>query len=290
MRHALSVVILALNCRAAHDETSAPPASTPRRGEPALTPTAPTSAPPATPAAPALPPLANLDWIEKLELADGDTAYVTPPLGATEPRPLIVAVHGAGDRPEWACGGWRLAAQGYAFVVCPQGVKMDAQRFAWDGETTIARRVEAALAAVRARFGAYLAEGPPLYAGFSQGATLASAALLERPSRFPVVLLAEGAYQLIRDDTFLRRLQKNGTRRVALVCGSPACFRTAEAAAPRLRRHALEPLLAGDPRSGHNLNQLMQDALHQAWPSFVADLPGWQGYAAHAARGVKAER
>ena len=126
-------------------------------------PTATASASAATPDA--LPPLSNVAWIEPLHMADGNLAYVTPPVGAREPRPLMVAVHGAGDRPEWACGGWRLGASEYPFVVCPQGLKFDSQRFAWDSPSTIARRVQAAIDAARARFGPYIADGPTIYAG-----------------------------------------------------------------------------------------------------------------------------
>jgi predicted esterase len=225
-----------------------------------------------------LPPLGHVSWLERLTLADGNVAYVTPPVGAREPRPLIVAVHGAGDRPEWSCGGWRLAASDYAFVVCPQGLKMDARSFAWDVPHTISERVRAALDAVHARFGAYIAEGPTIYAGFSQGATLASSALVESAGHFPVVVLAEGGYNLIRDPAFLRRLRASGTSRVMLVCGSAVCFQTARNAEPNFFREGIDVLTAGDALSGHNLNQRMQDALHVAWPALVRGLPNWRGF------------
>src|ERR1700742_3291460 len=60
-----------------------------------------------------LAPLGNASWIERLEPPGGNVLFVTPPVGAREPRPVVVAVHGAGDRAEWACGGWRLAVRSY---------------------------------------------------------------------------------------------------------------------------------------------------------------------------------
>lgn len=225
-----------------------------------------------------LPPLRGVSWLEPLALPEGKMAFVTPPIFAREPRPLMVAVHGAGDRPEWACGGWRLAASEFAFVVCPQGLPMDANRFAWDQPKTIASRVQSAIAAVRARFGAYIADGPTLYLGFSQGATLAEKALLDLPDAFAGVALAEGGYNLVRDARFARRLREHGTERLLLICGSPACFSTAQSRVPSLTQAGFELALAGDPLSGHNLNQRMQVALRKAWPAFVRGLPNWSSF------------
>jgi len=139
------------------------------------------------------------------------------------------------------------------------------------------------LKAVRARFGPYVAEGPLVYVGFSQGATLARDALLGEQGQFPVVALAEGGNDLMRDARFLSRLRERGTSRLLVVCGSPACFATARAVAPRLERAGIEALTAGDPLSGHNLNQRMQVALLAAWPSVVRGLPNWRGFEAHLA-------
>src|SRR5688572_16707083 len=102
MRKATSSLALALllGCRNNSVESTAPRASAS-----ATTPAVMSSAPPP----PSLPPLTGASWLEELPLSDGSLAYVAPPVGAREPRPLIVAVHGAGDRANWACGGWRLA-------------------------------------------------------------------------------------------------------------------------------------------------------------------------------------
>lgn len=268
---ALFLCILSAACRKAPAPKSDP--------QPRFAPNSATArGPVAAPAVSALPPLDHVNWVEPLPLADGHLAYVMPPVGAREARPLVLAVHGAGDRPDWACGGWRLGANEYPFVVCPQGLKFDAERFAWDAPATIQRRVEATLAAVRARFGAYIAEGPTLYVGFSQGATLAGPVLLEQHDRFQVVALAEGGYELLHNPAFLQRLKAQGTSRLMIVCGSPACFRSAEGARSGLTRSGLDWFTAGDPLSGHNLNQRMQVALRAAWPRFTAGLPNWSGY------------
>jgi len=203
---------------------------------------------------------------------------VCPPIGAREPRPLIVAVHGAGDRAEWACGGWRMVAGEYAFVVCPQGRKMDSMRFAWDSPETIRQRVARAISAARTRFGQYIADGPTLYVGFSQGATLAGPTLLDPAQSFPFLALAEGGYGLLQDRAFLTKLKARGVESVLLACGTPGCFATMRAAEPRLSAAGIQALIGGDPASGHNLNGEMQAGLQKVWPAFVAGLPNWRGY------------
>jgi predicted esterase len=238
------------------------------------------SAPAAAPASVSsgLPPLLGVAWIEHLELDGGHEAYVCPPIGAREPRPLIVAVHGAGDRAEWSCGGWRMVAGEYAFVVCPQGLKMDSTHFGWDSAETIRQRVASAIFAARARFGQYIADGPTLYVGFSQGATLAGPTLLDPKQSFPFIALAEGGYGLVRDRAFLAKLKARGVQSVLLACGTPACFSSMRAAEPNLTSAGIQALIGGDPVSGHNLNGEMQAGLQKVWPDLVAGLPNWRGY------------
>lgn len=229
---------------------------------------APASAVPAAAAerVPELQPLVGA-WLEPLaELG----AVVTLPLGAASPRPIVVGVHGAGDRPEWSCGGWRLASGGSTFVLCPRGSKQDAQRFAWASSRSIEQALEAALLELRRRFGPYLDETHAVYAGFSQGASLAEPILRARARQFPIAILAEGGYDTARSPDFARAYRANGGRRVVLVCGSRGCFSSAARAKPVLEQAGLEVQIVGDERAGHNLNQRMQVALQRAWPAMVA--------------------
>jgi len=271
---AILAALAILGCRRATHSEASPPGS--------AAPPAPAAAPApsgsAGPSAHGLPPLFGVAWIEHLELEGGHEAYVCPPIGAREPRPLIVAVHGAGDRAEWSCGGWRMVAGEYAFVVCPQGMKMDAMRFGWDSAETIRRRVASAVTAVRARFGEYIADGPTLYVGFSQGATLAGPTLLDPAQSFPFVALAEGGYGLVQNRAFLGKLKARGVDSVLLACGTAACFTSMRAAEPNLTAAGIQALIGGDPKSGHNLNGEMQAGLQKVWPDFVAGLPNWRGY------------
>lgn len=282
----LLLIALALwSCRRSTNSEVAPAMSAPAPGLTSTTSVSAAESAPSPPSPPSsapkrteLAPLLGVAWIERLELEDKHEAYVCPPIGAREPRPLIVAVHGAGDRAEWACGGWRMVAGEHAFVVCPQGMKMDPSRFAWDSAETIRKRVASAIVAARARFGEYIAEGPTLYVGFSQGATLAGPTLLDAEQSFPFIALAEGGYDLLRNRAFLGKLKARGVESVLLACGTPACFASMRAIEPNLSAAGIQALIGGDAKSGHNLNGEMQAGLQKVWPEFVAGLPNWRGY------------
>lgn len=225
-----------------------------------------------------LAPLTDAAWLERFEPEPGTVAYVAVPLGAREPRPVMIAVHGAGDRPEWACGGWRLASQAFAFVVCPQGSPSGGDRFSWPSPAAISRVIDLTLPALRARFGPYVAQGPMIYAGFSLGAGLAEPILLARASEFPLAIFAEGGYRTLENAAFARRYAERGGRRVMIVCGSPSCDAHGRRARAHLERAGLEVLTSGDTSSGHNLNEPMQRALRETWPELVRGLTGWEAY------------
>lgn len=255
-------------CRATPDAElhDAPPIALPRASAP---PELPQSSVPYRAAA-SLPPLRG-SWLENLS-GEASGSVVTLPLGASAARPLIVGVHGAGDRPEWSCGGWRLASDAQSFVLCPRGSKMDSERFAWVSSAAIERGLSAALAEVRVRYQPYLADAPHIYAGFSQGATLSEPILLARAAEFPIAILAEGGYAISQSASFARAYRQAGGRRVVLVCGSRPCFASAARARPILERAGLRVLIVGDPLAGHNLNERMQVSLRKAWPEISAPL------------------
>lgn len=212
------------------------------------------------------------DWL--VEIVEGKhTSVVMPPVGAVAPSRLILGAHGAGDRPDWACGGWRLGAQVTAFVACPQGHPMGPTTFAWVSPQQLEERALLTLQVVKARYADYLAHAPYIFAGFSQGATYAEPFLRRHAAQFPIAILAEGGYATMQSPGFAAAYRAAGGRRVVLVCGNPTCFVTARAAKRVLERAGLEALVVGDEKAGHNLNGRMQHALQEAWPQIVAPLP-----------------
>jgi predicted esterase len=225
---------------------------------------------------PALAPLTDAKWLESLPMPAGHAVFVSVPLGATEPRPVMVGMHGAGDRPEWACGGYRGATRAYPFILCPRGLPQGPDKFAAPSAERIEKDVTDAVAALRARFGAYVADGPLLYAGFSLGAIHGVKVLTEQASTFPVALLIEGGYTELTPAA-ARTYRAHGGKRVLLACGQAECtrrFRTADSA---LSSAGVEVELLDAHTGRHNLDGAMVEALKQAWPWLVAGDPRWEG-------------
>ncbi len=159
--------------------------------------TSPPSAFPAPVLAHELPSLGG-EWLVKLPLDGFGDAVVSVPLGATSPRSVVVAAHGRNDRPEWACGEWRGITEAGPFILCPHGVPADAppgRGLAFAGVERTRHEIDAGLAALRARFGAYVTDGPMIYAGFSLGAILGVSVVADDPGRFPIAVLGEGGQE-----------------------------------------------------------------------------------------------
>ena len=145
-------------------------------------------------AKPLLPKLDASSWIVDLDVAGFGKAAVAVPLGATTARPLVIALHGVADRPEWACAALRAIAGPAPFVLCPRGVQRtdlpaSDVRYTFGSADDAARELRAALTALKQRYGAHLASGPVVFAGFEIGADHVAWIAREEPAFFARLLL-----------------------------------------------------------------------------------------------------
>jgi predicted esterase len=220
----------------------------------------------------ALAPLVGT-WIDTVTLDDGTDAQVAPPLGATTARPLVVAVHGASDRHDWACSEWRVVVDAYAFVVCPHGSPYGTA-FAWTSIDQLDKRVMSAVSAVRTKYGAYVDPGPAVYVGFSQGATLAPYVLRHHTDVFPVVALDEGGYTSAS--------VSGGIKRALLACSTGACETDFTDSARALARTGVDVHVAKLGLFGHTMDSRTTSALQTQWKWLVRDDARWSPWlAAH---------
>ena len=201
---------------------------------------------PAAVAAPEAPPLAGAPLV-RLELEGGDQAYVAVPVGARDKRIVVVGVHGAGDRPDWSCSEWQAVTAGWAFVVCPVGVPHPTypNTFVWGSAEQIASRADKAVRALRASYGAWVDDGPLVYGGWSQGATLASQVIASRPGTYDRAVLVEVGHTSIDANQVAAGLLAGGVRRAVVSCSSWPCRTFAKDFEGAARRRSL-PVTVND--------------------------------------------
>jgi predicted esterase len=217
--------------------------------------------------------------LESLPVAGHPAAAVSLPTGATGRRPVIVVVHGTGDRPNWQCEGWRIATAGFPFVVCPTG-KVDAHwsspgdtRYTHMGGAPLLAHIDAALAALEARYPGYVDARAPLLAGFSLGANEILTLALRDPGRFPRITLVEGAWNAWTDARIVA-YTKGGGLRVLYGAGQDGVCRSERRAAKRLVAAGLDVRVVFAP-VGHSFEQGLVDAIRAELPWLVEGDERW---------------
>jgi len=198
--------------------------------------------------------------LEELPLDGFLSAVVAPPIGAERRQPVWVAAHGAGGKATFHCAHWRrMLPEGRGFVLCPRGFPthpqkgVDAPGFYYDGHPRLADEVAVALKALAARWPEWVDLDAPVYAGYSQGASMGALALPGHPGRFARALFWEGGNGE-HDEWNLRvarDLKAGGMRRVLFACGRSPCRQHAETSARYLAREGLEAQVIYVPGAGH---------------------------------------
>jgi hypothetical protein len=225
-----------------------------------------------TSSAPKLAPLVADAWLIELEVEGFGKAALAVPIGATEARPIVIALHGPADRPEWACGAWRGIVGPAPFVLCPRGVpRADFSapdlRYTFGTVDAAAAELRAALAALKGKFGVYVAPGSVLFAGFEIGADRAAAIARQEPTFFARLALVDPA-----PDTWptpeAAQFGREGGERVLFACG-PAGRAVAEFKAVLTRRGGADAraVFLGDRSPVLDPASVALLASHRAWLS-----------------------
>jgi predicted esterase len=179
-------------------------------------------------------------------------ALVVVPAG-DEPRPLLLAAHGAGDSPRWQCRHWDAAVRGRFVILCPRGVALssgDDPGYFYRNHIELEREVTAALAALRKELGARLSPADGVYSGYSQGATMGALMVIAHGADFPHLVLVEGG----SGDWTAGRAKKfheSGGKSVAIVCGTPNCAKRGERSVAILEKAGLRARVEHVEHGGH---------------------------------------
>lgn len=204
---------------------------------------------------------------------------VSVPLGARGPRPLLVALHGGSDRPEWSCGEWRGVTNAYPFLVCPRGAGGVEHALGWMNLADTKQRVARAVAAAKKIFGTWIRDDlPVVIVGFSMGGTQAALLAQSEPQRYRRVVLSESAYNPEPAMSFARAWAANGGERALFSCTTGGCEGNYRAAAKNVAAQHVPARLniAGTQR--HGIWDEVVRSLRRDWPWVVEGAPGWETY------------
>jgi pimeloyl-ACP methyl ester carboxylesterase len=208
-----------------------------------------------------------------LEVPGFGPAVAIVPIASEARRPMVVALHGNYDRPEWQCEVWSQIAGAGAFVLCPRGVpRTDAprgeDRWTWDGLQKTAAEVDAAISVLSARYEGRVDANRAVLVGFSLGATMAARIGTRHPDRFARLVLVEGGDSAWTSPV-ARGYAKGGGVRVLAACGQSACSQKFRALAWAFRAAELPFRVVGTSRAGHTYDGEVAASVAQNWAWLV---------------------
>jgi hypothetical protein len=191
-------------------------------------------------------------------------AAVSLPLGTHEKRPIVIAVHGNYDRPEWQCGVWRAIVRDRAFVLCPRGIartdspsKNDV-RFTFANGVAMGKELDEGIAALRARWPEFAGD-LRVYTGFSLGAITGVAWLL-KDGHAPIAVLTEGSHAQWTPGA-ISSFAKRGGKRVLFACGQPSCVSAANAIATSMKKAGVDSKVVYGKGVGHGYDGAVASAI-----------------------------
>jgi hypothetical protein len=220
---------------------------------------------------------------EQLELLEGDDklGVVSIPIGAREPRPLMVALHGGSEKIEHACAAWREIVEAYAFVVCPHGWGGDEERLGWRNAADTSKRIARAVEATKKTFGAWIHETPTVVlAGFSMGAVQVALVARLQPQTYHRIVIGDSAHRPQSALTFAPAWVKGGGERALFLCTTSGCEPSMRAAAKKVAQETAKARLNIAPTQKHGLSELVVKSVRRDWPWLVAGAEGWESYVA----------
>ncbi len=184
-----------------------------------------------------------------------------------EPRPLVVAAHGAGGSPEWECEYWSRLLAERSFVLCLRGTSLGRSGgYYYRTQHALEAELVAAERAVRAAEPRIEPGGS--YVGFSQGSSMGSAIIAKHGGKFSRLVLVEGfeRWNVPR----ARAFAKSGGKRILFACGTKECNSAASESARWIERGGVGVRVEYAPGAGHTPLGEVQERVSAALPWLFA--------------------
>ena len=219
---------------------------------------------------------------EQLELLDGrdKVGVVSVPLGAREPRPIMIALHGGSEKPERACAAWRGITEAYPFVICPRGWGGNESRLGWRSASDTNQRIARAVAATKTTFGSWVEDTPSVVlAGFSMGGSQVALVARRDPQTYRRVVVGDSAHDPRPALGFARDWVTGGGERALFLCTTSGCEPSMRAAARNVARERAHARLNIAPTQVHALSERAVQSMRRDWAWLVEGAEGWERYA-----------
>ena len=219
---------------------------------------------------------------EQLVLRDGEDklGVVSVPLGAREPRPIMIALHGGSDTPDHACSAWRSITEAYPFVICPRGWGGNERRLGWRGAADANERIARAVAATKQTFGSWIEPTRSVVlAGFSMGGNEVALVARRDPQTYRRIVVGDAAYNPRAALTFAGDWVAGGGERALFLCTTSGCEPSMRAAARHVAREGAHARLNIAPTQVHALSDPAVQSMRRDWAWLVEGSEGWEGYA-----------
>lgn len=214
----------------------------------------------------------------RLPLERGEPAVVSEPHSTRGAHPVLVATHGAGGTGEVHCAIWRTIVGSRGFIVCPQGAPMSRRgdAYFYDGHPALGREITLVLEALAQRYGKRVDLEAPVFAGYSQGASMGSRMLPRHAASFAGAVLIEGGFGAYQEWNVAsaRRFHQQGAKRVLIACGRPSCRKLGQRTAKYMERGGLETRLVY-ANVGHWFGDALYDEVLANFAWVVEGDPRW---------------
>lgn len=209
------------------------------------------------------------DGLSSIELPGGGLAYFYEPIGAgrLSMRPIFMFMHGRGGYPVRDCRRWAPVVRRLGWLVCPAGPGARGDGRGWNNNWVIGQRTaNAAVAAMRAKFGRRVQLYGNTLMGFSEGAYVAMNVGVRDPRTFNRWLILAG------NTTYwggpgLEELPRASARvrRVYLITGEQdGVIEGTRSLREWLDRHKIDSRISTPADLGHELALERKEAMYRA--------------------------